>query len=58
MPCGRCLPTNGRCSFAATYQGFTSREIAEAGDLPIGTVKTRLRLALQKLRDATMRVAP
>jgi RNA polymerase sigma-70 factor (ECF subfamily) len=55
----RSLPSEQRAVLvAATYQGFTSREIAEAWGLPIGTVKTRLRLALQKLRDATIRVAP
>ena len=42
---------------AATYHGFTSREIAAAWDLPIGTVKTRLRLALHKLRDVSVEVA-
>jgi DNA-directed RNA polymerase specialized sigma24 family protein len=30
---------------------MTAREISEAWDIPLGTVKTRLRLALAKLRD-------
>ena len=31
-------------------QGHTHREIAELLDLPIGTVKSRARLAFQRLR--------
>jgi RNA polymerase sigma-70 factor (ECF subfamily) len=42
---------------AAVYQGFTSSEISEAWKLPLGTVKTRLRLALSKLREASSEVA-
>ncbi|MCI2239809.1 ECF RNA polymerase sigma factor SigK [Paenibacillus sp. TRM 82003] len=36
----------------AYYGGRTHRQIAEDLDLPLGTVKTRLRDALLKLRDA------
>lgn len=41
----------------AFYEGLSHREIAEATGLPLGTVKSRLRLAFEKLRtrlDAEM----
>ena len=34
----------------AFYQGMTHSELAQWLDLPLGTVKTRLRLGMQKLR--------
>jgi len=34
----------------AFYDGLTHREIAETTGIPLGTVKSRLRLAFQKLR--------
>jgi RNA polymerase sigma-70 factor (ECF subfamily) len=32
------------------YQGFTHEQIAKALDIPLGTVKTRIRSALTQLR--------
>ena len=48
----RALPQDQRETLmAAAYYGLSTREISEAWNVPIGTVKTRLRLALHKLRD-------
>lgn len=35
----------------AFFQGYTHSEIAKETSMPLGTVKTRIRLAMQKLRD-------
>jgi RNA polymerase sigma factor (sigma-70 family) len=33
------------------FQGYSQSEIAEEYDIPLGTVKTRVRTAMQKLRE-------
>ena len=46
------LPDDQRRAIVlATYTGKTAREIAELDRVPIGTVKTRIRTAMLKLRD-------
>jgi RNA polymerase sigma factor (sigma-70 family) len=48
----RTLPREQREALAAaTMLGMTAREISEATDVPLGTVKTRIRRGLQRLRD-------
>ncbi|MGE5224515.1 MAG: RNA polymerase sigma factor [Omnitrophica WOR_2 bacterium] len=45
------LPPNEREALALAYfQGYSHSEIAEHLGIPLGTVKTRIRLAMQKLR--------
>jgi len=47
------LPSDQREALAlAFFKGYTHREVAEQLELPLGTVKTRIRLAMKKLRDA------
>jgi RNA polymerase sigma-70 factor (ECF subfamily) len=46
------LPEEQRQALAYAYfQGYTHREIAELSGEPLGTIKTRIRLAMQKLRQ-------
>jgi RNA polymerase sigma factor (sigma-70 family) len=48
----RALPESQRQALVAvTLWGMTTREVAESAGIPQGTVKTRVRLALRKLRD-------
>ena len=46
------LPVDQRQALILAYfAGYTQREIAEILKQPLGTIKTRLRLAMQKLRE-------
>jgi RNA polymerase sigma-70 factor, ECF subfamily len=45
-------PAERRLLAQAYFYGWTAREIAEADGIPLGTVKTRIRTALIKLRRA------
>jgi RNA polymerase sigma-70 factor (ECF subfamily) len=46
------LPADQRQALTLAYfNGYTQRQIAEVLKQPLGTIKTRLRLAMQKLRD-------
>jgi RNA polymerase sigma factor (sigma-70 family) len=48
----RALPSGQRDALvAATFHGLTAREIADLSGVPIGTVKTRIRAALRRVRD-------
>jgi RNA polymerase sigma-70 factor (ECF subfamily) len=47
------LPDDQRRALVlATYAGRTAREISELDGVPLGTVKTRIRSAMLKLRDS------
>jgi len=46
------LPTDQQQALALAYfQGYTHSQIAEKLREPLGTVKTRIRMAMQKLRS-------
>jgi len=44
-------PDHVKCLLMAYYQGFTHEEIAEELGVPVGTVKSRVRRTLAKVRD-------
>ena len=49
----RALPEEQRRALLlAAFYGWTAREISESEKIPLGTVKTRIRTALLKLRSA------
>jgi RNA polymerase sigma-70 factor (ECF subfamily) len=41
-----------RALFLAAFAGRTAREIGELESAPVGTIKTRIRAAMLKLRDS------
>lgn len=44
-------PEQRQVLFMAYFEGYTQTRIAETLRQPLGTIKTRIRLAMQKLRD-------
>ena len=48
---GQLPPEQRQVLFMAYFDGYTQTQIAEALKQPLGTIKTRVRLAMQKLRD-------
>ena len=51
---GRLKPEHRELIDLAYYQGYSQQEIAEKTGLPLGTVKSRTRTALQQLKEALM----
>lgn len=49
------LPSEQRSAIAMAYfEGLSHSEIAEASGLPLGTVKSRIRLGMARLKDALL----
>ncbi len=49
------LPDNQRIAIELVYfEGLTHMEVAEKLDEPVGTIKTRIRLGVLKLKDKIM----
>jgi RNA polymerase sigma factor (sigma-70 family) len=55
-PLARLPEDQRRALILAVFYGFTAREISELDGVPLGTVKTRIRSAMMKLR-AQLRVS-
>jgi RNA polymerase sigma factor (sigma-70 family) len=47
----RLPPEQRRALLLAAFYGFTAKEVSELDGLPLGTVKTRIRSAMMKLRS-------
>jgi RNA polymerase sigma factor (sigma-70 family) len=50
-PLARLPGDQRRALVLAVFYGFTAREISQLDDVPLGTVKTRIRSAMLKLRS-------
>jgi RNA polymerase sigma factor (sigma-70 family) len=50
-PLARLPEDQRRTLVLAAFYGFTAREISELDGIPLGTVKTRIRSAMLKLRS-------
>ena len=51
------IPTDQRMVIELSYfQGWTHSEIAEGCEIPLGTVKARMRLGLQHLKKALQKM--
>ena len=53
QPLARLPADQRRALVLAVFYGFTAREIGELDGVPLGTVKTRIRSAMLKLRSPT-----